>query len=70
MIDLDLHQHLTTLREFDRVAYQIDEHLTQPSRIADGDARYVRQDVTDDFEAFLIGAQRKRLQQVGEMIAH
>ena len=66
---LDLDENLAALRELDRVAHKVDEHLPQAARIADGHIRHVRQHVTDQFEFLLLCAQRERFQQLGEVIA-
>ena len=62
-------EDLAALGELDGVADQVDEHLPQPAGIADRDAGHVGQHVADELETLLFGAQRQRLQQVGEMIA-
>ena len=67
---LHLDENLTALGELDRVADQVDDHLPQPSRIAERDARHVRQHVADQLEPPLLGAQRERLEEIRKMIAH
>ena len=69
VFDLDLHEDLAALGELDRVADQVDEHLAQPARVADRDARHVRQHMADELEPFLLRANGQRLQQIGEVIA-
>ena len=67
--DLHLHEDLSPLGELDCVANQVDEHLPQPSGIADAGVRHVRQHVADQLESLLFGAQRERLHEIGEVIA-
>src|ERR1035437_6598617 len=67
--DLDLDEDLSALGEFDRVADQIDNDLAEASRIAQHHARDIRQDVANQLEPFLLGPQRERLHEIGQMIA-
>src|SRR5439155_7131412 len=66
---LDLDEDLPPFGELDGVADQIDQDLPQTERIAEDDARHVGQHVAHELESLLLGAQRKRLQQIGGVIA-
>ena len=49
------------LRELDRVADQIEQHLAQPSWIAYQRRRYLGGDVTDQFQSLLLGTRSQHL---------
>src|SRR2546428_14095852 len=64
----DLHEDLSALGELDRVANEVDQHLSQPSRIAHRHARDVGQDVAHELESLLFGAKREGFHEIGKVV--
>src|SRR4029077_4413722 len=66
---LHANHHLAALREFDGVAYQVDDYLPQAPRIAHQRVRHVRHDVASQFQAFLFGPHRQRAQRTSQTVS-
>jgi len=64
-ISPDAHNHFALFGKLNRIAEQIDEHLTQAYLIADDRHRHVGLDVANQFEAPLLSANR---QQIGDTL--
>jgi hypothetical protein len=60
----DLEEDMAGRRELDGVAEQIGEHLADPKRVAEDRGGDGRIQVAQQLEAFLLGRQRHRLQQL------
>ena len=60
LVDHDVGDHFTALRELDGVPYQIDQHLTQASRIAHERIGNVRSNPAGELEALCIRARRQQ----------
>ena len=56
------------LGEFDGVAQQVDQDLTQPHRIAEDEARCIRTQVAGEFQTFQRDARRERFQGVADQV--
>ncbi len=57
----DGHDHRSLLRELDRVSQQVEQNLVEAVGITDEVARHIVRQVTDQFEAFFVGAERQHL---------
>ena len=60
VIDRHFGDHLAALGELDGVAHQIDQHLTQPSGIADERIGDLRRNAAGELEALRVRARRKQ----------
>ena len=58
---LDDDRHAAALRELDRIAGEVEQHLAEPRRVADHPRRQPLVDIAADFEAFGLGARTKEL---------
>ncbi len=67
--DRDPQDDLAPLRELDGVAEQIDQHLSQPTRIADHVVGHVDGDVAGELEALLMRPVGEELERVRQAVA-
>jgi hypothetical protein len=65
----DLDAHLALVGELDRVADQVEQDLTEASRIAGERRRHVRRDAARQLQPLLIGARRQQLDAVFDGVA-
>ena len=62
------HLYLAAVGELDRVADEIHEDLTQPTRIAKQGRRHGFGNVVDELQSLVVGPQRQRLEHVRDQI--
>ena len=63
---LDTHDNLAAIRELDRVAHEVDQHLAEPVWVADERVGNRRLDVDHQLAQFFVGPQGKRLERLVE----
>ena len=67
--DIYTHDNFTLLGEFDGIADQIDDDLTETSRITNEIVRYVRWDVVIQFQPLFRGTSCECLQRIAKCVA-
>ena len=60
VVERELDDHLAVFGEFDRVTNKVDQHLSEPQRVAIQEVRQVHRQTRRQFEAFAVRLHSQR----------